>query len=170
LYLGIQAKISIWFLCLPEFSVFKIWPYIQAGEPVLATVFPSAICYLYFKSKAGRTNRMIAHSALAHKLARAACCIMRDNVEFDHWKLFAWQLAGTVKQFRGWQNRQIWLAAFPSGDFRFLYRPCREPSYRVGSKPFDLWVVCYRTRHGTVDFLEWESLFIDKEPFNGGPL
>jgi hypothetical protein len=32
---------------------------------------------------------MVAHKALAHKLARAAYYIMRDNVEFDSRKLFA---------------------------------------------------------------------------------
>jgi transposase len=36
---------------------------------------------------------MIAHSALAHKLARAAYYIMRDHVPFDKEKLFALQLA-----------------------------------------------------------------------------
>lgn len=43
----------------------------------------------FYNRKASKTNRMIAHSALAHKLARAAYFIMRDNVEFDHHKLFA---------------------------------------------------------------------------------
>ena len=43
----------------------------------------------YYNRKASKTNRMIAHSALAHKLARAAYYIMRDNVEFDHRRLFA---------------------------------------------------------------------------------
>jgi transposase len=43
----------------------------------------------FFNRKASRTNRMIAHAALAHKLARAAYYIMRDNTEFDHRKLFA---------------------------------------------------------------------------------
>lgn len=43
----------------------------------------------FFNRKASKTNRMIAHSALAHKLARAAYFIMRDNVPFEHQKLFA---------------------------------------------------------------------------------
>lgn len=43
----------------------------------------------FFNRKAGKTNRMVAHSALAHKLARAAYYIMRDGVPFDHAKLFA---------------------------------------------------------------------------------
>ena len=47
------------------------------------------LAWAFYNRKAGRTNRMIAHSALAHKLARAAYYIMRDNVEFDHRRLFA---------------------------------------------------------------------------------
>lgn len=43
----------------------------------------------FYNRKSGRTNRMIAHSALAHKLARAAYYIMKDGVVFDHRKLFA---------------------------------------------------------------------------------
>ena len=43
----------------------------------------------FYNRKVSRTNRMIAHSALAHKLARAAYYIMRDGVDFDQKKLFA---------------------------------------------------------------------------------
>jgi len=43
----------------------------------------------YFDRKASRTNRMVAHSALAHKLARAAYYVMKDAVPFDAEKLFA---------------------------------------------------------------------------------
>lgn len=43
----------------------------------------------FYNRKASKTNRMIAHSALAHKLTRAAYYIMRDDVEFDPQKLFA---------------------------------------------------------------------------------
>ena len=39
--------------------------------------------------KLARSNRMVAHSALAHKLARAAYFIMREGVNFDHEKCFA---------------------------------------------------------------------------------
>ncbi len=42
----------------------------------------------FYNRKLSKTNRMIAHSALAHKLARAAYFIMRDNVKFDNQKLF----------------------------------------------------------------------------------
>ena len=43
----------------------------------------------YYQRKAHRTNRMVAHQALSHKLARAAYYIMRDDVPFMADKLFA---------------------------------------------------------------------------------
>ena len=43
----------------------------------------------YFDRKAAKTNHMVAHSALAHKLARAAYHVMKDVVPFDATKLFA---------------------------------------------------------------------------------
>jgi transposase len=43
----------------------------------------------FYNRKAAGTNRMVAHTALAHKLARAAYYIMRDKTVFDHQKLFA---------------------------------------------------------------------------------
>jgi transposase len=42
----------------------------------------------YYNSKAQKTNRMVAHNALAHKLARAAYYIMRDGVSFIPEKCF----------------------------------------------------------------------------------
>jgi len=36
-----------------------------------------------------RSNFMVAHNAVAHKLARAAYYMMRDNVPFDEAKLYA---------------------------------------------------------------------------------
>lgn len=42
----------------------------------------------YFNSKSQKTNRMVAHNALAHKLARAAYYIMRDGVSFMPEKCF----------------------------------------------------------------------------------
>jgi transposase len=42
----------------------------------------------YFNRKAQQTNRMVAHQALAHKLARAAYFIMRDGVPFMPEKCF----------------------------------------------------------------------------------
>jgi transposase len=43
----------------------------------------------WYDRKLARSNRMVAHSALAHKLARAAYFIMREGVNFDHEKCFA---------------------------------------------------------------------------------
>lgn len=42
----------------------------------------------YFNRKAARTNRMVAHKAVAHKLSRAAYYIIRDKVEYQSEKLF----------------------------------------------------------------------------------
>ena len=42
----------------------------------------------YYDRKASRTNLMVAHSALAHKLCRAAYYIIRDQVPFDSDKFF----------------------------------------------------------------------------------
>lgn len=43
----------------------------------------------YYNRKMQKTNFMIAHSALAHKLARAAYYVMRDQVPYRPEKLFA---------------------------------------------------------------------------------
>lgn len=43
----------------------------------------------YYNRKLRRTNASIAHSALAHKLARAAYYIMRDGIPFKTEKAFA---------------------------------------------------------------------------------
>ena len=42
----------------------------------------------FYNRKAARTNFMVAHTALAHKLCRAAYFIIRDGVEYDPQKLF----------------------------------------------------------------------------------
>jgi transposase len=42
----------------------------------------------YYNRKAQQTNRMVAHNALAHKLARVAYYIMRDGVSFMPEKCF----------------------------------------------------------------------------------
>ncbi len=42
----------------------------------------------YYDRKKQRTNRMVAHSALAHKLARAAYFVMRDGVPFSPKRVF----------------------------------------------------------------------------------
>lgn len=43
----------------------------------------------FYNRKSAKTSPPVAYAALAHKLARAAYYIMRDNVEFDGNKLFA---------------------------------------------------------------------------------
>jgi len=43
----------------------------------------------FYNRKAAKKNFMIAHSALAHKLSRAAYYVIRDQVAFDPRKLFA---------------------------------------------------------------------------------
>jgi transposase len=43
----------------------------------------------FFNRKAAKTNRMVAHKALAHKLSRATYYIIRDKVDYDPLKLFA---------------------------------------------------------------------------------
>ncbi|MEJ2684899.1 MAG: transposase [Candidatus Sulfobium sp.] len=62
------------------------WAYSETAE--LARRY-DAQARAYFQRKAQRTNRMVAHQALAHKLARAAYYIMRDNVPFMPGKLFS---------------------------------------------------------------------------------
>ena len=62
------------------------WAYSEASE--LARRFDEQ-ARAYFQRKAQRRNRMVAHQALAHKLARAEYYIMRDDVPFMSEKLFA---------------------------------------------------------------------------------
>jgi transposase len=62
------------------------WAFSEAAE--LARRFDDQ-AKRFYNRKAMRTNFMVAHSALAHKLARAAYYIMRDGVEFDHRKIFS---------------------------------------------------------------------------------
>jgi len=60
------------------------WAFSEASE--LARRFDSQI-KAWFDRKVSRTSRMCAHSALGHKLARAAYYIMRDHVPFDNKRL-----------------------------------------------------------------------------------
>lgn len=62
------------------------WAYSEAAE--FARRY-DPVARAYYNRKAAKTNFMVAHSALAHKLARAAYYVMRDQVVFDHNKLFA---------------------------------------------------------------------------------
>jgi transposase len=61
------------------------WAYSEASE--LSRRFDEK-ARAYFQRKAQKSNRMVAHQALAHKLARAAYYIMRDGVSFMPEKLF----------------------------------------------------------------------------------
>ena len=61
------------------------WAYSEAAE--LGRRFdPQARAY--YNRKMHKTNFMVAHSALSHKLARAAYFVMRDQVPFSPEKLF----------------------------------------------------------------------------------
>jgi transposase len=61
------------------------WAYSEAAE--LGRRFdPKARAY--YNRKMHKTNFMVAHSALSHKLARAAYFVMRDHVPFRPEKLF----------------------------------------------------------------------------------
>jgi transposase len=61
------------------------WAFSEAAE--LARRFDEN-ARAWYNRKAAKTNFMIAHSALASKLARAAYYIMKNGVAFDHRKLF----------------------------------------------------------------------------------
>jgi transposase len=62
------------------------WAYSEAAE--LARRLDKKAAAFYHR-KEYKTNRMVAHQALSHKLARAAYFIMRDGVPFQAEKLFA---------------------------------------------------------------------------------
>lgn len=62
------------------------WAFSEAAE--LARRY-DAQCRSYYNRKMQRTNFMVAHQALAHKLARAAYCVMKEEVAFMPEKLFA---------------------------------------------------------------------------------
>ena len=61
------------------------WAYSEAAEFARRH---DQVARAYYNRKEARTNFMVAHSALAHKLARAAYYVMRDQVVFDHQKCF----------------------------------------------------------------------------------
>jgi transposase len=62
------------------------WAFSEAAE-LARRYYPEPRAY--YQRKIQKTNLMVAHSALAHKLARAAYCIMRDQVPFKPEKLFS---------------------------------------------------------------------------------
>jgi len=70
----------------------------KSGNKYLAWAFSEAAEFArrqegaaraYYQRKRQKTNLMVAHSALAHKLARAAYYLMRDEVPFQPEKLFS---------------------------------------------------------------------------------
>lgn len=80
-----SAYIEDFFFCMGGNTKFQI---LRAGLPINEPLFASAqIGPLPLVER--RTNAPIAHSALAHKLARAAFYIMRDGVPFMPEKAFA---------------------------------------------------------------------------------
>jgi len=62
------------------------WAFSEASE--IARRYDAQV-RAYYNRKLQKSNRMVAHSALAHKLARAAYYIMRDGVPFMPEKLFS---------------------------------------------------------------------------------
>jgi len=61
------------------------WAYSEASE-FARRLHPEARAY--YQRKMQKTNTAVAHSALAHKLARSAYYVMRDHVPFEPKKLF----------------------------------------------------------------------------------
>jgi transposase len=62
------------------------WAFSEAAE--LARRYDTQ-CRGYYNRKMQKTNFMVAHQALAHKLARAAYCIIKEEVAFMPERLFA---------------------------------------------------------------------------------
>lgn len=63
------------------------WAFAEAAE-LARRMDP--VARRYYNRKLHRTNTAVAHSALAHKLARAAYYVMRDQVAFSSQKAFSW--------------------------------------------------------------------------------
>ena len=61
------------------------WAFSEAAE-IARRYYPEARAF--YQRKMQKTNAMIAHQALTHKLARAAYYIMRDGVPFMPEKIF----------------------------------------------------------------------------------
>ena len=79
-------------------SKYLAWAYSEAAE--LARRHDGA-SRAYYQRKAARSSFMVAHGALAHKLARAAYYVMRDGVAFEPNRLFGADAAGAVNQVPG---------------------------------------------------------------------
>jgi transposase len=61
------------------------WAFSEAAE-IARRSYPEARAY--YNRKLQKTNRMVAHNALSHKLAKAAYYIMKDGVSFIPEKIF----------------------------------------------------------------------------------
>jgi transposase len=61
------------------------WAFSEAAE-IARRSYPEARAY--YNRKMHKTNRMVAHNALSHKLAKAAYYIMKDGVSFMPEKVF----------------------------------------------------------------------------------
>ena len=61
------------------------WAFSEAAE-IARRSYPEARAY--YNRKMQKTNRMVAHNALSHKLAKAAYYIMKDGVSFMPEKIF----------------------------------------------------------------------------------
>ena len=61
------------------------WAFSEAAE--LSRRY-DPLCHAYYERKKRQTNRMVAHNALAHKLARAAYQMLHQNIPFDETRLF----------------------------------------------------------------------------------
>ncbi len=64
------------------------WAFGEAADR--ARIFHKASREFYQRKLRQKKSPALAHGALAHKLARAAFYILRDNVPFDHAKLFGY--------------------------------------------------------------------------------
>ena len=64
------------------------WAFGEAAER--ARIFHKASREFYQRKLRQKKSPALAHGALAHKLARAAFYILRDNVPFDHEKMFGY--------------------------------------------------------------------------------
>jgi transposase len=64
------------------------WAFGEAAER--ARIFHKASREFYQRKLRQKKHPALAHGALAHKLARAAFYILRDNVPFDHEKMFGY--------------------------------------------------------------------------------
>jgi len=62
------------------------WAFSEAAEHARMFSEPAK---RFFEKKMSQKNRMVAHGSLAHKMARAAYYIMRDNVPYNPQRMFS---------------------------------------------------------------------------------